>query len=137
MNSNLEKYLKGEPINEELAALKEGRLPETEPFRLPGHDQVGNQSTGAQNAPISRADRVNLKEMLMHPGWPVLHRLLEKATLRQQESATLLSQNNPLANAQPIAEAWAYVAIYKRAHEDLDLLVEMEIKALDEEHPEK
>jgi hypothetical protein len=113
MNSNLEKYLKGEPINEELAALKEGRLPETEPFR------------------------VNLKEMLMHPGWPVLHRLLEKATLRQQESATLLSQNNPLANAQPIAEAWAYVAIYKRAHEDLDLLVEMEIKALDEEHPEK
>jgi hypothetical protein len=130
---NFDRYLRGEPLTEELGKLKTGTLPD---FGSPIPEllaQAENQSTKVKTGRISRADRVALKEMVALPGWLVLHRLLENATLMHQEKATLLSQGDPLANAQAVAQAWAYVNLHKRVIVDIDNLVIVEIKHLEEE----
>lgn len=135
INENFDKYLRGEPVNEELAALKAGKLVEFEPFQIGGAGQQ-NQSTEPRKGEITRADRVALKELVAQPGWSVLHRLMENATLIHQESATLLSQKDPLANAQEIAQAWAYVNLHRQVSAELEALVVFEIRKLEEESDE-
>jgi len=53
-----------------------------------------------------------------------------------QEKATLLSQDDPIANATAVSQAWAYVNLHKRVRLDIDNLVFAEIKQLEEEKPE-
>lgn len=130
--TNLEKYMVGEPLNEELAALKRGTLPDFGPFLVNGEQAPQNQSTEKPGEPISRADRVALKEWRLSPAYVVLQRLLENSTLMHQKQANLVSKQDPLANAQQIAQAWAYVMLLERVHRDIGLMVEAELLKLEE-----
>jgi len=129
VSPNFDKYIAGEPINEELRALKEGRAADAVPFLVTGSQ---NQSTEPSIEPISRAEQIALKELRGGPAWPVLQKLLKNATLLHKKSATLLSEGDPLADAQKIAEAWAYVKMLNLTITNITRLVEAEITKLDE-----
>jgi hypothetical protein len=133
MSTNFEKYIAGQPINEELKALREGRLPEISPFLVTGIPEAAQPAPGGDKRPLSRSERIALKELRDGPSWPVIQFLLKKATLLHVDSATLLSQDDPLGKNEEIAQLWAYVKMFKRAHSEFNLLVEAEISELDAE----
>lgn len=112
--ASLEKYLAGEPLSEELAALRAGLQDQgslvsslyPEQLRIPAE-----VSPRAQR--LSRADKAALRELRAGEGWEALNRLAEIALRRHVESATLLSQEDPLANTQEVAARWAYVKMLR------------------------
>jgi hypothetical protein len=128
--TNFEKYMRGEPLNEELQALRDGKLNEftlVPGARLP----VGAEAAAASlNKPLDKAEREALKELRQGPGWGGLQRILQKAIRTHEESAILLSQEDPLGKQSEIAQEWAYVKIFKRVHLEVNLLVEAEIEEL-------
>lgn len=130
----LEKYLAGEPLNDELRALRDGQA-----------DEPAAQEETLQRAPVEEPDRalttgerLNLREMRVMSGWPILARLLEKTCRIHEKQAILLAQSDPLNKRDAIAEAFAYAMMYRRAKDDLELLVDGELAELvAEQHKEK
>jgi hypothetical protein len=127
MPSNHEKYLAGVPLNPELEALKEGRAPE---FGM-GLASVIAQEPAARitdaERPLTAEERAALRELRQGVGWPVLQKLLERATLSHVRAATSLSEDDPLAKKDEIAQAWLMVKVWKQLRIQMNVMVEIEL----------
>ena len=122
-----EKFMRGEPLTEDLAAIREGRDPQpatrsAAPERKAWDDPARE---------LSRAERVDLKEWKEMPGWELFLRIAEKSVQAHQKRAISLSQDDPLNNRDAIAEAWAYVKIFRRAVVELENVVTAEVAELE------
>lgn len=131
MKTNYEKYLAGEPLNEELAKMKRGELPMPPWERW---NQAQPAAAGEQRAPLmdperqlNRAEQAALRELRQGPGWPVLQRLLERATINHTNSAILLSQDDPAGKTAELAQAWLTVKTWKQLVGQLNDMVAMEL----------
>ena len=116
--TNFEKYMRGEPLNEELQALRDGRLNEFTPMPGTGTGPEATIQLGPDNVnrPLDKWEREALKELRQGPGWGGLQRIMQKAIRTHEESAILLSQEDPLGKQSEIAQEWAYVKIFKLGH---------------------
>lgn len=119
----LEQYLKGEPLNEELAALKKGE----EPLDADSRTSVSAPSP-FDARPLDNDDREHLRRWRYEAGWPLMLRLLDNDTQRLENLAKAASLDNPLGNREEIAAQWAYVAMLRRVRERLVWLVDQEIE---------
>lgn len=121
----LEKYLKGEPLTEGIAALKRGE----ESFvdaEQPHTSASGSFSVAA----LDDDDREHLKRMTLEAGWQVLLRLLERDIQQQENLAKAASMSDPLGDREIIANFWAYVAMLKRGRDRMVAVVDDEINRL-------
>lgn len=118
--SDLEKFLKGVPLNDHLAALKEEPfLSEIDPEVVP---EVLYSGT------MTEDDREHLRRLLTEPGWEVLLKLLDKDIRSREDAARRTSLSNPLSDT--LKEVWADVAYAQRARERIVALVETEIRKM-------
>jgi len=127
--SDHEKYLRGEPLNDELAALKEGRFDDPQP---PERKAIVYEFDDPER-PLTHGERDKLRKWRGDPGWMVFQRLLERSIKNRLQSATLLSQTDPLSNRDRIATEWAYVGIWKMTRAQIEAMVEEEIAKLTED----
>lgn len=107
IKGDLERFLKGEPQTEEIAALMQG----AEAAEAGSPVRAGARDARA----LDDDDREHLRRMSLEPGWRVLQRLGEQEIQREEELARGLSLQDPLGNREQLANAWAYVAMLKRA----------------------
>lgn len=132
VDPDFEKFTRGQPINEDFAALRDDPnfvskqmadvmvMPRREPL-----EDIERE--------LDRGERLALKELRMSPGWPVLERLLEKVVHSHRKSVISMSESDPLGNADGIAKQWAYLTMLKAAKGSVATLVDAEVKAFDEE----
>jgi hypothetical protein len=121
-----EKFLQGIPLTDELAAVRGGREEQPKPSSAAprkAHDDLDRE--------LTRAQRLDLKEMVEMPGWELFLRLGEKAVRLHKNYAISKSQDDPLANRDEIAEAWAYLKLFQRAVQELGTVVSVEIAELE------
>lgn len=123
-----EAYLRGEPINDELAAMREGIEAAEKVAPTPARPEI--RDAGRE---LRRRERQALKEAVRSEGWLVVLRLQEKLDQTHEKYAISMSQENPLANRDRIAEAWAYRLMSRRAMTELSLLIEAELAELAKE----
>lgn len=129
----LEKYLNHEPLNEELAAIREGNV---DLLPHPVEKTAPKRGSGRIDDPerdLTRAERLDLRELRQSDGWPVLMRLLLKRFLTLEKTAITISQSFPLQNAEGIAQKWHHVGVYKQVASEMELLLEQEIAELQAE----
>lgn len=125
-----EKYLRGEPLTPELAAVRDGRDPgETKPRPAPAE----RRSYDDIERELSRPERLDLKEFWEMPGQKLYLRIAEKAIHLHQKRAISLSQDDPLANRDEVANAWAYVKMFRRVVAELQVIVNGEVAELENE----
>jgi hypothetical protein len=129
LSPNFSRYLQGEPLTEELEALRAGRIPEP-PMRRLGSEAAQLPAEGVSR-PLTRADRVLLRELRASEGWPVLIRLFKRAVDREEKTAIVNSKVEPLTRANELAALWARVAIYEKLAAEAEALVDGELEALD------
>lgn len=124
-----EKFLRGEPLTPELAALREGRDPETKrrpaPAERRAHDDVERE--------LTRPERLDLKEFWEMPGQKLYLRIAEKAIHFHQKRAISLSQDDPLTNPDEVVNAWAYVKMFRRVVAELEVVMNTELAELENE----
>jgi hypothetical protein len=123
--SQLENYLAGIPLDEESAALLEGR----DPLEIPAESAPAGESK-ANDEPLTDDDRVWLRRMLHEPGFGIFLRLLNSAILNREKGVTLLSSQDPLSNKERIVNEWAYIACFKTVMQDIQLMVQEQIKTI-------
>lgn len=126
MPSQLENYLAGIPLDEESAALLEGRDPA---LAIPAESAPAGESK-ANDEPLTDDDRVWLRRMLHEPGFGIFLRLLNSAILNREKGVTLLSSQDPLSNKERIVNEWAYIACFKTVMQDIQLMVQEQIKTI-------
>lgn len=134
MPTNLEKYLAGEPLTDELAALKRGDFEQVDFLGLrsklfPAETRV---PLADPERPLRAEERAALREIRTGPGWPVLQRLMERATGNQTNAAILLSQDDPAGKRDEIAQAWMAVKVWKHMVACLNRDVEQELREQEE-----
>lgn len=106
----LEDFLQGKPLNDALAALKDGEDPDR---------KKGPQAVEEGANPKSKRQRLNnddrewLRRLTLEPGWNILMWLLDSAIEQREESAKLLSQQDPVNHQAEIITAWTYTAAFK------------------------
>lgn len=134
MATNFEKYLAGEPLNEELAALKAGRLPEFEIRQQSAMFQPsvtgGDEPTEDDEKPLTREECAALKEMCTLPGWPVMQKLIRRTTIAHKKAAMLLSEQDPLG--AELKNAWLEVKVWKQLTAQLTWLIVIAIESLED-----
>jgi hypothetical protein len=122
MTVNFEKYLRGDPLNEELAKLRAGQMEDPIPYFQP-FPQLSEQL--AADHPLNDDDRQLLREARANGTLATLMQL-EKRFLQQLiRSATIVSEADPLANADEISRTWAYVMMFRRAILEMENIVNM------------
>lgn len=129
-----EKYAMGIPLNDELAALKDGRDPiklQESPFPAAGRDVASEVGLEEVERDLTRSERVELKELRLSRGWPILLRLLEKSSLRLKKSAITASEGDPLGRDPKTGERWMERNMFELARNALPKLVQREMEALD------
>ena len=124
--TNLEKYLAGVPLTEELAALRDGRPEEMETPVLWRHQASADDA----DRELTRDERELLREAKANGTFTTLMRLQRKALKIHIQSATMESENDPLKTPQDVANAWGYVKMFRRAIAELAMLVDAEIAKL-------
>ena len=129
--SQIERYTRGFPINETLAAMRDDpnfvarQMAEVQPRVAEPLDEIERE--------LERSERLALKEMRGGPGWPVLQRLLEKTVHFNKKRVISISESDPLGNQQTIANQWAYQNSLRMAMTAVTELVDAEVKLLDEQ----
>ena len=118
----LEKYLKNEPLTEEIAALREGAEP------------AASMEPAPQSSELTEDEREHLRRMTLEPGWAVLQRMMKMQVARLEKSMMQQCADDPLGNRDKIAEGWAYVAAVRKASGDILGQVSAEIRMLDQEN---
>lgn len=131
--TNLEKYLAGVPLNDELAALKAGKLPDFGMLTQQAAAPAQPAAIADPERELTREERIALREMRQGPGWPILQRLLEKSTIQHTKAAIALSQEDPLGLADELSQMWLTVKLWKRTIVDLNWAVAVELQHLTEE----
>jgi hypothetical protein len=125
-----EKFMAGVPLTDELAAVRDGRdQPEPKPRPAP----VERRAYDDPERELSRPERLDLKEFWEMPGQKLYSRIAEKAIHLHQNRAINLSQEDPLKNRDQIANAWAYVKMFRRAIAEMELIVSGELAELENE----
>lgn len=119
MSSQLEKFLTGQPLSEENAALMEGREPAAEAIFK--QDQ-------AESGPLTDDDRTWLRRLVNEPGFAVLLRLLNSTIIHREESAKVLSSIDPFGQKDKIASEWAYIACFKAIMKEIRMIVESTLR---------
>ena len=135
MTTNFEKYLAGEPLNEELAALWRGEAPPIGAGLAGGSSADLNVNGGAGEEtgaiddlrPLRAEERAALRETRQGPGWPVLQKLLKRGTIQRIRFSTALSEDDPLGKRDEIALAWLEVKVWKQLVNALTAMVELEL----------
>ena len=137
IESEFERFTRGRPINDEMAALRDDPN-----FVAKAMAVVGAVAQVEYAAPVpvedvdrelERSEKLALKELRMSPGWPVLERLLEKAVHAHRKYVISMSEHDPLANRDLIANQWAYLNSLKAAKNSVIMRVNSIVQALDEE----
>lgn len=121
---SLEQFLKGEPLTEELAALKRGDERD-EDFR----SSVPELSPSVVRS-LDDDDREHLRRLKLEPGWTVMLQLLDNDIRHQENLAKEASMNDPLGNREQVANAWAYIAMLQRAKNRIIMLIDEQIAKL-------
>lgn len=124
----LENFLAGKPLNRAMEELA----------RQVGEGDEGEQASAPESAPdpfdplraLDDADRKALKLLIQQPGWEVVQRIRLRACAEAEKAATLLSQINPLSNAQKIAEGWAMLSVMREVMKLERTSINAEIAAL-------
>jgi hypothetical protein len=124
-----EKYLRGEPLTADLAALKEGREPQATKRPAPAERRAYDDP----ERELTRPERLDLKEFWEMPGQKLYLRIAEKVIYFHQKRAIALSQDDPLTNRDEVVNAWAYVKILRRVVAELDVIVNAELAGLENE----
>ena len=124
-----EKYLRGEPLTPELAALREGRDPESTTPRAPAERRAYDDPQRELNRP----ERLDLKEFWEMPGQKLYQRISQKAVYFHEKRAIALSLDDPLSNRDQVANAWAYVNMFRRVVAELEVIVNTELAELEKE----
>ena len=125
-----EKYLAGEPLNDELRDLRDGKTPEPQAPVLPW--PIPEPMEDAERE-LTRTERLALKDLRASDGWNVQMRLLEKAIAGHRNSVINMSQRDPLTNKDAIANQWAYLNALKSAKQAIEAMVNEEVKKADED----
>lgn len=125
-----EKFLRGEPLTPELAALREGRDVSSSTARPAPAERRSHDDPERE---LSRPERLDLKEFWEMPGQKLYLRLAEKAIHFHQKRAISLSLDDPLANRDEVANAWAYVKMYRRVVAEMETVVNTELAELENE----
>ena len=123
--NDLEKYLKGEPLTAELAALKNGddelRQPQMRDFRdYPNLVEM-----------IDDDDREHLRRLTLEPGWAVLLKLLDTDIRKAEDAMKDASLDRPLSNPSELASGWADVAKMKAIRLRMVRIIDAEVRKLD------
>lgn len=119
--SDLEKYLKGEPLNEQMAALMEN----PDQLEPPAVTEV------PAPGPIDDDDREHLRRLLVEPGWRVLLKLLDSELDKRKDAAIKHSLGGPLHMDQAeLSKMWAQVAYMKSSRDEIVSLAEREVEKL-------
>jgi hypothetical protein len=79
---------------------------------------------------ITEAERRHLKTMLASPGYIVLRKIADAYIDAARETALTISALDPLANADKIAQKWAYVSMSQQFMECLNSGVDFELQML-------
>ncbi len=124
-----EKFLAGVPLTDELAAVRDGREPETPKRPAP----MERRAYDDPERTLSRPERLDLKEFWEMPGQKLYLRIAEKAIHFHQKRAISLSQDDPLSNRDKVAIAWACVNMFRRAIAEMELMVNGELAELENE----
>jgi hypothetical protein len=125
-----EKFLRGEPLTPELAALRDGRDPETTKARPAPAERRAYDDPERE---LSRPERLDLKEFWEMPGQKLYLRIAEKAIYFHEKRAIALSQDDPLTNRDAVATAWAYVKMFRRVIAEMEVAVNTELAELENE----
>lgn len=120
---SFERYLKGEPINEQMAALARG---EEEPESQP---QATEQRRDTRQ--LDDDDREHLHRLTLEPGWNVLLRVIDRDLQTQEDQTRALSMEDPLGNRDAVTNGWAYMAMMRRFRSRITSLVSVEVKLLE------
>jgi hypothetical protein len=128
--SNLEKYLAGEPLNEELARIRAGK--DEEPPAMDRLQQIHVAPEPARDKPLTAADRQEIRDLRNSPGWAIFLMLQKKAIATHIESASRLSRGGSL-EADDLANEWRSVRMFERACFEVVALVEAQIAELERE----
>lgn len=122
-----EDFLKGQPLNEELARIKDGA---TEEAGTSDATPRMDWEIDDPNRPLTQDEREDLARLTTERGWLVLMRLRKRTCADLERAATLASRQSPLQNAERIATGWAQLAIYEQAIETEAALIAQEIAQL-------
>jgi hypothetical protein len=120
---DLDKFLKGEPQNEEIAALMQGEATPAE--SLPA------LTSPRDVRELDDDDREHLRRLQLEPGWKVLLRLVDRDIDNEEALVKKLSLADPLGNRDEVVNGWAYVAMLRRGRDRMIYLTDAEIKKLD------
>jgi hypothetical protein len=133
----LERYLKGEPLSEALAALKKGEEADDQDAggKIPGDPNAGRLFAMRNPDELDDDDREHLRRLKVEPGWPIAFRVLDQAIAKQEQMAKAISEADPLGNRDKVAEQWAYIAMLKRARNLMVGLIDEEISKLKPQRP--
>lgn len=118
--TQLEKFLAGTPLNEDLETLAAGNELEPEQVQVP--------RAGA----LTDDDREHLRRLKYEPGFPILLSLLDEEIAAQRKMLESASMEDPLGNRDKIAEGWAYIAMQKRVRITLVSRMDAEIQAFED-----
>jgi hypothetical protein len=125
IEADLLRYAAGEPLNEELAALREGRPAPAEVAPAAGEPPP-------RRGALTDAEWGELRAWWHEPARRLFEQLQEFALQKHVESATKVSQDEPLTHQPEIAQEWARVTMYRRASADMKALVEAGITDFEE-----
>lgn len=124
-----ERYMRGEPLNEDLKGIRAGLDPKP-PTKIQPEER---RTIGDVDRELSRAERLDLKEFWEMPGQKLYLRIVEKSINSHQKRAISLSQGDPFGNRDEIANAWAYVKVLRRVIAELHATVMLEMSELENE----
>lgn len=121
--NDLEKYLSGEPLNDDMAALMQG-------------DEEQEEKNLIQLIPMSHElddnDREHLRRLRLEPGWPIFLRLLDKVIKGKEDRVKHSSKVDPLANRDRLAADWAYVGMMEQVRAMAKNLIDAEVAKLEQ-----
>lgn len=131
--SAFEKYRSGEPLNEELAAVRDGQplaMEPLHPLELAEAREERMARPGLLDWEPTREQLGWLQELRVSQGWDVLMRLFEKRLEIARERAIRVSESQPLENKDAISMAWAYHGVLQSVVRDVTPMVNEQLKRL-------
>jgi len=128
-----ERYLAGEPLTAELAAIRDGKdEPSIWDRLLETVTRTGDSDPATRERTLTRADRAELRDLRNSPGWAIFLMLQKRAMKLHQRTAIQQSEDGEL-EPEKMAGEWAHVRLFKRACQEMTALVEAEIAELEAE----
>ncbi|MGB9407982.1 MAG: hypothetical protein WCA89_10625 [Terracidiphilus sp.] len=121
----LEDFWAGKPLTPELERLRDGVEDRPE-----ASQEQPEAAFDDLERPLYDEERKELTRLVASAGWQVLERLMERTCATLERSAIVLSQNDPLANADAIARGWAYFGMWKDMRKGMQALIDEEVKTL-------